>query len=126
VALVHLLAEDRVPPEALWQEPLISSRLIEYEIWTRIHTRKLARSHGDEVRALLGRDSARRALSAGLGACFGAISQARQNARRSSSRFDGLYPNARTAPKVGELRRPTDHRGPGSALFHLSTVSAAF
>lgn len=55
VALAHLLAEDRVPPEALWQQPLISSRLIEYEIWTRIHARKLARSHGDEVRALLGR-----------------------------------------------------------------------
>lgn len=55
VALAHLLAEDRAPPEALWQEPLISSRLIEYEIWTRIHARKLARSHADEVRALLGR-----------------------------------------------------------------------
>ena len=55
VALAHLLAEDRVPPEALWQETLISSRLIEYEIWTRIHARKLARSHGDEVRTLLGR-----------------------------------------------------------------------
>ena len=55
VALAHLLAEDRSPPEALWGEPLISSRLIEYEIWTRIHARKLARSHGDEVRALLGR-----------------------------------------------------------------------
>jgi len=55
VALAHLLAEDRVPPEALWQEPLISSRLIEYEIWTRIHARKLGRSHGDEVRTLLGR-----------------------------------------------------------------------
>jgi uncharacterized protein len=55
VALAHLLAEDRVPPEALWQETLISSRLIEYEIWTRIHALKLARSHGDEVRTLLGR-----------------------------------------------------------------------
>src|SRR5262249_1902060 len=55
VALAQILAEDRVPPEALWQEPLISSRLIEYEIWTRVHARKLARSHGDEVRALLGR-----------------------------------------------------------------------
>jgi predicted nucleic acid-binding protein len=55
VALAHLLAEDRVPPEALWEEPLIPSRLIEYEIWTRIHARKLARSHGDAVRALLGR-----------------------------------------------------------------------
>ncbi len=55
VALAHLLAEDRAPPERLWQEPLISSRLIEYEIWTRIHALKLTRSHADEVRALLSR-----------------------------------------------------------------------
>ena len=55
VALAHLLTEDRSPPERLWQEPLISSRLIEYEIWTRIHARKLSRSHADEVRALLSR-----------------------------------------------------------------------
>jgi predicted nucleic acid-binding protein len=55
VALAHLLAEDRAPPERLWQEPLICSRLIEYEIWTRIHGRKLTRSHADEVRALLSR-----------------------------------------------------------------------
>jgi hypothetical protein len=55
VALAHLLAEDRSPPEALWRQPLICSRLIEYEIWTRIHARKLARSHGDEIRALLSR-----------------------------------------------------------------------
>ena len=55
VALAHLLAEDRSPPERLWQEPLISSRLLEYEIWTRIHAQKLSRSHADEVRALLSR-----------------------------------------------------------------------
>ena len=55
VALAHLLAEDRAPPERLWEEPLISSRLIECEIWTRIHARKLTRSHSDEVRALLSR-----------------------------------------------------------------------
>ena len=55
VALAHLLAEDRTPPDRLWQEPLISSRLIEYEIWTRIHARKLTRSHTDEVRSLLSR-----------------------------------------------------------------------
>ena len=55
VALAHLLAEDVSPPEKLWQELLVSSRLIEYEIWTRIHARKLARSHADEVRSLLGR-----------------------------------------------------------------------
>ena len=55
VALAHLLAEDRTPPASLWQEELISSRLLEYEIWTRVHARKLARSHGEEVRALIGR-----------------------------------------------------------------------
>ena len=55
IALAHLLAEDRVPPERLWQEDLISSRLLEYEIWTRIHARKLTRSHGDEARSLLNR-----------------------------------------------------------------------
>jgi hypothetical protein len=55
VALAHLLAEDRAPPEGLWQETLISSRLLEYEIWTRIHARKLTRSHADEVRSLLSR-----------------------------------------------------------------------
>lgn len=55
VALAHLLAEDQSPPEKLWQEPLISSRLLEYEIWTRIHGRKLGRSHGNEARSLLGR-----------------------------------------------------------------------
>jgi hypothetical protein len=55
VALAHLLAEDRVPPEKLWREDLIASRLVEYEIWTRIHARKLTRSHSDEVRSLLSR-----------------------------------------------------------------------
>ena len=55
VALAHLLAEDRLPPDVLWQESLISSRLLEYEIWTRIHARKLGRTHGDEARSLLSR-----------------------------------------------------------------------
>jgi predicted nucleic acid-binding protein len=55
VALAQLLAEDRAPPEALWQEPLIASRLLEYEVWNRINARGLGRSHGEETRALLGR-----------------------------------------------------------------------
>ncbi|MFB3820006.1 MAG: PIN domain-containing protein [Candidatus Methylomirabilales bacterium] len=57
VALAQLLAEDRTPPPALWDESLIASRLLEYEIWTRIHARKLARSHGEHTRALLARVS---------------------------------------------------------------------
>jgi len=55
VALAHILAEDRAPPDTLWQHSLVSSRLLEYEMWTRIHARGLGRSHGEEVRALLGR-----------------------------------------------------------------------
>jgi hypothetical protein len=55
VALAHLLAEDRRPPDDLWSEVLVSSRLIEYELWTRLHARRLAASHGDAARALLGR-----------------------------------------------------------------------
>ncbi len=55
VALAHLLAEDRVPPPALWEAPLVTSRLLEYEVWTRVHARDLARSHGDAARMLFAR-----------------------------------------------------------------------
>jgi hypothetical protein len=55
VALAFLLSEDRAPPESLWQESLVTSRLLEYEIWTRIHARGFGGSHGEAVRALLGR-----------------------------------------------------------------------
>lgn len=55
VALAHLLAEDVMPPVALWQQPLVSSRLLEYELWTRLHARGLARSHGDAARDLVQR-----------------------------------------------------------------------
>jgi hypothetical protein len=55
VALAHLLAEDRAPPDTIWQAPLVSSRLLEYEVWNRIHSRGLGRSHGQEARALIGR-----------------------------------------------------------------------
>ena len=57
VALAHLLAEDRHPPDDLWTEELWSSRLLEYELWNRIQARDLARSHADFVRLLLARIS---------------------------------------------------------------------
>jgi hypothetical protein len=55
VVLAQLLAEDRSPPETIAEATLVSSRLLEYEVWTRIHARGLGRSHGEEVRALIGR-----------------------------------------------------------------------
>lgn len=53
VVLAHLLAEDRTPPVEVWSEELVSSRLLEYEVWNRIHARGLFRTHGEETRTLL-------------------------------------------------------------------------
>lgn len=55
VALAHLLAEDRHPPNELWRQSLVSSRLIEYELWNRINARGLANSHGEILRSLMAR-----------------------------------------------------------------------
>lgn len=55
VALAQLLAEDRCPPESLWNAPVVSGRLTEYEVWTRLHARRLGGSHSEAVGILLGR-----------------------------------------------------------------------
>lgn len=55
VLLAQLLAEDRIPPDVLWTEALIASRLLEYETWVRLNARGLAGTHGEAARALLGR-----------------------------------------------------------------------
>jgi len=53
VALAQLFAEDRQPPEDLWREPLTASRLLQYEVWARVHAHRLEAPHGDKVRQLL-------------------------------------------------------------------------
>jgi hypothetical protein len=56
VVLAQLLAEDRHPSVSFWdQDGLVSSRLLEYEAWTRVHARGLGESHTDDLRGLLGR-----------------------------------------------------------------------
>ena len=57
VALGQLFAEDRALPETVGKGSLVSSRLLEYEIWNRVHARGLSRSHGDQAQALLNRVS---------------------------------------------------------------------
>lgn len=55
VVLAHLLAEDRRPVGSFWDhDGLITSRLLEYEAWNRIHARGLGASHGEDLRAILG------------------------------------------------------------------------
>jgi predicted nucleic acid-binding protein len=55
VILAQLLAEDRAPAASLWAEALVSSRLLEYETWTRLNALGLAGTHGEDARALIGR-----------------------------------------------------------------------
>jgi predicted nucleic acid-binding protein len=53
VALAQLFAEDRQPSDDMWREPLTASRLLQYEVWARVHARHLEARHGDKVRELL-------------------------------------------------------------------------
>jgi predicted nucleic acid-binding protein len=55
VLLAQLLAEDRAPAAGFWERTLVSSRLIEYETWNRLHALGLAGSHGEDARGLLQR-----------------------------------------------------------------------
>jgi predicted nucleic acid-binding protein len=55
VALAHLFVEDRKPGEDLWRHSLVSSRLLEYELWVRLNARKLVSSHGGFAQELLSR-----------------------------------------------------------------------
>jgi predicted nucleic acid-binding protein len=53
VALAHLFAEPRQPRPEIWDRQLASSRLLEYEICTRIHLRRPALAGSASLRALL-------------------------------------------------------------------------
>lgn len=55
VVLAQLFAEDRIPPASLWQESLVSSRLLEYELWTRMRARWVPAQGIDAARELVGR-----------------------------------------------------------------------
>jgi hypothetical protein len=55
VALAHLLAEAGAPPEALWGEALVSSRLLEHEMRVRLAALGLRESHGALADELLAR-----------------------------------------------------------------------
>jgi hypothetical protein len=53
VVLARLFAAPRSPPDRFWSEVLISSRLLEYEVWNRVYVRGLAPSYHDTARELL-------------------------------------------------------------------------
>lgn len=53
VVLARLLFEPRAPRLTFWQETLVSSRLLEYEIWNRVYAYKLDALNQQATRALL-------------------------------------------------------------------------
>ena len=53
VALAQLLSENRIPAASFWREHLVSSRLLQYEVWNRAHAYGFTGSRLDDVRALL-------------------------------------------------------------------------
>ena len=55
VALAHLFREPQRPPDSFWKQPLVSSKLLEYEVWNRVHAYRLTVSHSGEARQLLAR-----------------------------------------------------------------------
>ena len=55
VVLAELLAEDVRPEAATWTQTLVSSRLLQYETWVRLHARGLAGSYGEKASALISR-----------------------------------------------------------------------
>jgi len=57
VVLARLFAEDRSPPDAFWSQPLVASRLLEYEAFCRVHARGAAATHGGAARRLVDRVS---------------------------------------------------------------------
>lgn len=55
MVLAQLFAEHRRPPERLWEESLVSSRLLEYELWTRAHARGIASEAAEGIRSIVNR-----------------------------------------------------------------------
>jgi predicted nucleic acid-binding protein len=53
VALARLFREPRSPSASFWAEPMVASKLLEYEVWNRLHAYGRDGSHGAEARDLL-------------------------------------------------------------------------
>jgi hypothetical protein len=53
--LARLFGEGRTPPQSVWDSPLVSSSLLEYEVWNRIHARGLSDIISADATALFDR-----------------------------------------------------------------------
>lgn len=53
VLLAAILIEQNEPSQDFWKQPLVSSRLAEYEVWCRLHALRRGAQEGDRADALL-------------------------------------------------------------------------
>jgi hypothetical protein len=53
VVLADLFDERHTVPDSFWREELVSSRLLEYEAWNRIHAREMAQAKGERAKVLI-------------------------------------------------------------------------
>jgi len=49
------LPRNRSPPDAFWSQTFVASRLLEYEVFNRIHARAAQATHGAAARQLVDR-----------------------------------------------------------------------
>lgn len=55
VLLARLFAEDRSPPDAFWSQAFVSSRLLEFEVFNRVHARSAGASYAADARHFIDR-----------------------------------------------------------------------
>jgi predicted nucleic acid-binding protein len=55
VVLARVLAEDRRPPAAFWSQAFVSSRLLHYEVFNRVHVRAVDEQREADAHALVSR-----------------------------------------------------------------------
>ena len=55
VVLAQLFAEDRSPPAAFWSQTFVASRLLEFEVFNRVHAHGATATHASDARQLVDR-----------------------------------------------------------------------
>ncbi len=53
--LARLFGEGRAPPQSIWEGLLVSSGLLEYEVWNRVHAHRFAATVGEAAGLLISR-----------------------------------------------------------------------
>lgn len=55
VVLARLFAEGRSPPDVFWSQAFVSSRLLEFEVFNRVHARSAGPSYAADARHFIDR-----------------------------------------------------------------------